>query len=113
MDVVVKFIGYFLIYFAFYKMYYIYYGKKNKKFISSEVVYIIKKYNVSETTISYDKLLNVVIIANAILFAFSLLFVTSNIIANTTIKLLIIFVLLIPIIFLVYSLIGKIYGDKK
>ena len=82
--------------------------KKGKKIdISNEVHFLEKKYNLNIKKIGLVRLYKTVALSNAFIIANTALIVT--IIDNYILKMLVGFVILVPMIIAVYTLIGKHY----
>lgn len=86
------------------------YKKKDTKKQLPEVSYLINKYHIDLDKISYKRLLNIVSIVSS--FDIALLVSLSLLADNVFIEMIIALILVVPIILISYSLIGKYYKMK-
>lgn len=110
MELVYLFFGCFLVYFAASKMYFIIVTKNKKNRIPAEVQYLINKYKLNNDSININQLRNVITFANAILC--SLAFTFGSLIDSLSLMLLIVFIFMVPALYITYDLIGKYYTKK-
>ena len=109
--VILDFILIFILVYLIYFLFIISRKKKMNKYRSStEILFLEKKYKLNIDNINLRKLSHILALANA--FIIALVFVVVSFIDNFIIKILIGFILLIPIILFVYHLIGK-YFQKR
>ena len=85
--------------------------KKNKSYNLSELIILEKHFKVPVKNYSIDKLLNIISLGNA--FVFLIVITLTQFIDNYIIRITIIFMMLIPLIYLVYFLIGKYLGKSR
>lgn len=111
MEFVYIFVGCFLIYYSVSKIHFIIVTKNKKNLVSAEVQYILKKYKLNPHNVNLTQLKNVVTMANG--FLCSIAFTFGSLIDNVPLMLLIVFVCMIPSLYITYDLIGKYYAKKR
>lgn len=113
MERLIEFICIFIFCYLIYLFGIILHKKKNKfdeKKIKVEEAYLISKYNLDMKKINYKKYLHLIAISNSLIFSITLQIVT--LLDNMLWQLLFSIAILVPLIVLVYSLIGKYYKKK-
>lgn len=111
MDKLIWFIMVFIIIYLFYLFFVILRKKKLNKFRNGvELTILEKKYKVDIEKIGIKKLAHIVAITNALIIG--LTFVTIEFFDNIIIKLMVAFVMLMVLIFVSYSIIGKIFRKR-
>lgn len=115
MELLLLFFIYFVFFLLFYKVSFFIKtkGKKKKKdFLTSsrEMIYLANKYKLNIKKIGVDKVINLICLANA--FIFSLVLTATFLIDNLFVRIMVMFVLLIPLIFIIYHIIGSFYRKK-
>ena len=115
MELLLLFFIYFVFFLLFYKISFFIKTKEKKKkkdFLASskEMMYLTNKYKLNIKKIGVDKIINLICFANAIIF--TLVLIATFLIDNLFIRIIIMFLLLIPLIFIVYHIIGSFYRKK-
>jgi hypothetical protein len=112
MELLISSLIYLVFFFLVYKTYYFFRGRKNKQVLykTIEVLYLGGKYKLDVKKIGLKKLLNVIALSNAIIFTITILLSLS--ITNPFFKLLVMFVILFPLIYITYLIVGKYYIKK-
>ena len=111
-----KLIEFFIVFILCYLVYlfFVILRKKNKKFnpkkLKQEENYLIAKYNLDFKKINYRRYLHLVSLTNS--FIFSLTLELIQIVKGLFFQILLGFVLLIPLILICYTMIGKYYQKK-
>ena len=112
MDKLIWFVVVFLLIYLFYLFFVILRKKKLSKFKSGvEVTILGKKYKVDVDKIGIKKIAHVVALTNALIIAIT--FVIIDFFNNIIIKLMMSFVVLMVLIFISYSIIGRILRKKE
>lgn len=115
MELLLLFIIYFIFFLLFYKIYYMIKmrKKKNNKSLlttTTELIYLTTKYKLNIKKIGINKIINVICLTNALIF--SLVLIATFFITNLFIRIVIMFILLMPLIFFIYHFIGCFYRRK-
>jgi len=116
MEIILIFIAYVVFFYSFYKIVFWFKGrkKKNELYGIIEIYFLEHKFNVDVKEIGVDKLLNIVALSNAVIFTIVLML--TALIDNFIIRLLVMFVLLMPLIYIMYYGVSKFLkkkGNKK
>ena len=94
---------------------YIFSFKKLKKYnrnkMSSDLKYLVFKYKIDVVRIGYKRIMRTLMLANSIIVAF--LFSATRFIDNIYIRLLVAFILVFPLLALVYYIIGSYYKKES
>lgn len=109
---------YFIIYLISFAIIYLFYlatvimqKSKIEKFKkSNQVMFFVKRFNLDLNKINITKFMNVIALSNA--FIISTAFMTTYLVKNFVLQLLVGFLTLIPLLVICYSLIGKYYIKK-
>ncbi len=109
-----SFVIVFVIMYVYYLLFLIF-NKKYKKFNSKknrvEESYLIGKFNINMEKINYKRFLNINALSNSFIFGFS--FAATQVTTNKIfLQILIGLIVMIPLIIIVYDLIGKYYVKK-
>ena len=111
MEYLINFIIAFLIVYLFYFFTVILQKKKYDKFKkSNQVMYFVNRYKLNVNKINMKKFTNIFGIANSLII--SIAFMATFLVDNLIIQLLVGLIVLLPLIFIIYSLIG-IYLKKE
>ena len=112
MESVIEFIIFFILVFL---GYYLFIVKKYKKYdekkCPTEVAYFVKIYKINPKNINYHKFLLAITFINALIIAG--VATTISIVTGLFLQLILGLFLLIPLMILSYSLLGKYYQNKK
>jgi len=85
---------------------------KNDKFINSnQALYFKRVYKINLENINIKKFANIISLANSLIISLTLLII--DFFGNLFLKMIIGFIILIPLILLIYHIIGKIYKSKE
>ena len=96
----------FLIVYLFYLFTVILQTKRYDKFKkSNQVMYFVKKYKIDVNKLNMKKFTNILGLANSLII--SIAFTATYLVDNLILQLLIGLIILIPLIFIIYSLIGN------
>ncbi len=107
MNYVILFIGTFLVVYLLYLFTVILSKKKLKKFQNSnQVIFFVKKYGIKVDDSNAKVLAHLIAIANALIISITIVIV--ELVSNFILKVLVAFLLIIPLILIQYHLIGKI-----
>lgn len=111
MDIIINFLVFFIIVYLFYLIV-VWARKRNitKYRNSNEIRFLEYKYKVKVDAIGIEKLSRVLAFWNALIISVTV--VVISFINNFILKMLVGFVLLLPLIFIVYHLIAKYYNKK-
>ncbi|MFA5603036.1 MAG: hypothetical protein WDA21_04865 [Bacilli bacterium] len=108
MDLIVTFFVFFIL---AYILYYFFLIRKNKKYnpekVPQEILFLTNKYKLDFDKINYRKLIKLLALTNSLIMAFTVLIV--GFVDNFFIQILLAFLILFPLIYIVYSIIGKHY----
>lgn len=108
---VVYFIVSFLIVYLFYLITVVLQKKKMEKFkTSNQIMFFVKRYKLDINKINMTKFTNLLGLSNA--FIVSTAFMTTFLVDNFILQLLAGFLVLLPLMIIIYSLIGKYYVRK-
>lgn len=112
MHILLIFAAYMVLFYAIYKIIFWFKSRKKKNDLHrmTEIYLLEHKFKINVKKIGMDKMLNIVALSNS--FIFTVVLMSTMAINNLIIRLLVMFVLLIPIIYLVYYGVGK-YLKKK
>ena len=106
MNFIILFVVSFLVVYLAYFITVISNKKKLEKFkTSNQVMIFIKKYNIKITDSNVKEVAQLVALGNAFIIAFAITIV--ELVKNFILKILVAFLVIIPLILIVYSLIGK------
>ncbi len=112
MQQLIIFISSLIIIYLFYLLFVIRSNKKRDRlYIGMEAIYIMKKYKVSNKTISNKTYCHIIAFTNSFIIAFTVAVI--SLISNYLLMLGVGLLLLIPQIFLYYHIIGKYYQKKE
>ena len=105
-------IGCFILIYLLYLITVVFNKKKMKNFFdTTQAKYFINRYKLDTKKVSAKSLANAIAIANSIMIALTLL--ATEITTNYYLKILIGLVVLIPLMFVIYSIVGNIYKKKE
>ena len=112
MEYLMGFFVYVIFLFLIYKIYFLVRGRKNKNpfYKMTEIFYLTNRYKLSIDKIGLKKILNVIALSNAVIFSITL--ISTMWIDNIIVRILVMFILLFPLIFGVYHLIGTYFQRK-
>lgn len=114
MNYIIIFLVSFLVVYLLYLITVILNNKKLEKFkTSNQAMYFIKKYKIKVNDNNVKKLANLIALANA--FIISLTIVILELVSNYILKVLVAFLLIVPLILILYHFIAKamLKGDNK
>jgi len=111
MDLFIQFVITFTIIYLGYYIFVVLRNKQyNSKYCPIEIQFIARLYKIDISKVNYHKLLQLVALTNA--FIISLTTISVTLVDNISLKMLLCFFLLIPLIICCYSLIGYFYKKK-
>lgn len=112
MQITLAFIAYMLLFFSVYKIYFFLKSKmKNRDLYNiMEIIYLKKLFKIDVNKNNINRLINLVALSNS--FIFSVVLISTMVIYNFIIRLLVMLVLLMPLTFLVYYGVGT-YLQKR
>lgn len=112
MEFLMVFIAYVVFFYSFYKIVFWFKGrkKKNELFSIMEIYFLEHKFKVDVKSVGLDKLLNIVALSDAVIFTIVLML--TALIDNFIIRLFVMFVLLMPLIYIMYYGISKFLKKK-
>lgn len=112
MHLLILFIIYVILFYSIYKIIFLFKNKKQANDIHKvmEIHLLEHKYNIDINKIGINKIINLVCLCNAIIFAIVL--ISTIAIDNIFLRLLAMFGLLLPLTYLVYTNLGK-YLKKR
>ncbi|MDD2470164.1 MAG: hypothetical protein PHI22_04480 [Bacilli bacterium] len=104
--------AYMILFFSIYKLTFWLKGRKKKNDLNKlmEVHFLQHYFKVDVKRIGLNKLLNIIALSNA--FIFTVVLISTSLITNYIIRLLVMFVILMPLIYVVYYGISK-YLEKE
>lgn len=107
MQLLILFIAYVILFYSAHKIFFLFKNRKKTYDIHKmvEVNLLERKYKVDVKKIGTNKMLNIISLSNAVIYT-AVLMVTKPI-DNNIIRLLVMFLLILPVIYLVYSAIGR------
>ncbi len=110
MDFIISFIVIFLLVYSLYYFFSVRKARKNKNHLPAEVQYLIFKYQLDLSKVKYKKLMNSIALVGSLDVA-----LVSNIIFyfdSVLLQILVGIVLIIPVILISFSILGKYYQKK-
>lgn len=115
MKYVVTFFIYFVIFFTFYKVYFHFAGKRKDRLSKmTEIIFIERIFKTNIKDVTGKELLNIITLTNTLIF--TIVCTATEGLSNIIIRILVMFVLLLPLNYIAYYLVSKIIhkrGMKK
>lgn len=112
MIILKMFLPYLIIVYSIYKLSFIIrvMGKNNRLMDMKEIIFLKKAFNVDIKAADLHNVLDIIALNNAFIFAFAL--TATSFIDNLIIRLVVLFVILIPLIYIVYFMSSKFFKKK-
>jgi hypothetical protein len=115
MEMVITFVAFFVL---AYVLYYFLLIRRSKKYnpekVPQEISFLTNRYRLDFNKINYRKLLKLLALVNSLIMAITAVII--GFVDNFLIQILLAFLILFPLIYIVYTIIGKYYqkiGEKK
>lgn len=105
-------ITYMILFYSIYRLFFWLRGRKGKNSLNklTEIFFLNHYFKIDIKKVGLDKLLNLIAWANS--FIFTVVLISTSLITNYFIRLLVMFIILVPLIYVVYYGISK-YLKKK
>jgi hypothetical protein len=112
MEIILISLAYIIFFYSIYKISFWFSRRKNKKdlYKMTEIYFLEHTFKIDVKKIGLDKMLNIVALSNAIIFTIVLMSTTA--IDNLILRFIVMFIMLLPIIYLIYYIIAK-YLKKR
>jgi hypothetical protein len=112
MEIILISLAYIIFFYSIYKISFWFSRRKNKKdlYKMTEIYFLEHTFKIDVKKIGLDKMLNIVALSNAIIFTIVLMSTTA--IDNLLLRFIVMFIMLLPIIYLIYYIIAK-YLKKR
>ena len=111
MDLLIIFVSFFVV---SYVLYYFLIVRKNKVYnpdkVPQEIIFLKNKYQLELEKINYPKLLKLIALVNSLILATTVVLV--GFVNGLVMQVFVAFLILFPLVFIVYTIIGKSYQKK-